>query len=406
MEGPKHPGDVSLPTDWEPRSPAVLQNYGAVCDQMRLECPVAFSEYLGWSLFRHEDICRVLKDTATFSNVVSAHLTVPNGMDPPLHTKYRRIIEPYFSAARMERFEPVCREVAVRCVESLPSNGEVDLSEKFARKFALDVQCAFAGWPTEVRDRLQLWMAENHRATLAGDREASSRLATEFAVYVTELLAQRRIEPQDDVTTLLLKETVDGRLLTDDEIVSILRNWTVGELGTIASAVGILVHYLCQDQVLQARLRRRPEELSVAIEEILRLDAPLLSNRRKVLRCVKIGERELEPGARVALMWGSANRDESVFCEAAQLRLERSQGQNLLYGAGIHVCPGAPLARLELRVVLECLLAGTVELKLSHQQVPIRAIYPAAGFATLPIVVERCQTPDERVDRRLFPSGG
>ncbi len=102
--------------DWDPRSAEALHDQLAVYDQMREHCPVAYSEFMQWSLFRHEDVLRVLNDHQTFSNAVSRHLSVPNGMDPPEHTPYRRIIEPYFAPDRMEAFEPVCREIVVDLV--------------------------------------------------------------------------------------------------------------------------------------------------------------------------------------------------------------------------------------------------------------------------------------------------
>ena len=90
--------------DWNPRSENVLEDQIAAYDDMRHRCPVAHSEYLHWSLFRHADVVRALNDHETFSNVVSSHLSVPNGMDPPQHTGYRRLIEPYFNPQRMAAF--------------------------------------------------------------------------------------------------------------------------------------------------------------------------------------------------------------------------------------------------------------------------------------------------------------
>ena len=100
-------------TDWDPRSQPVVDDQITAYDHMRVRCPVAYSDYLQWSVFRHADVMRVLNDHDTFSNAVSSHLSVPNGMDPPEHTKYRKIIEPYFGPQRMQVFEPVCREIAV-----------------------------------------------------------------------------------------------------------------------------------------------------------------------------------------------------------------------------------------------------------------------------------------------------
>ena len=105
--------------DWDPTAPEVLRDQRAAYDAMRRRCPVAYSEFLGWSLFRHEDVLRVLLDHETFSNAVSRHLSVPNGMDPPEHTAYRRLIEPFFSAEPVAAFEPVCREIAANLTRLL-----------------------------------------------------------------------------------------------------------------------------------------------------------------------------------------------------------------------------------------------------------------------------------------------
>lgn len=373
--------------DWDPRSQAVLDDQIAAYDRMRARCPMAYSDYLRWSVFRHADVMRVLEDPATFGNAVSSHLSVPNGMDPPEHTEYRKIIEPYFGPQRMQAFAPACREIAADLAERLPAGGEVELMGAFAQNFALRVQCAFMGWPEGLHEPLRQWILKNQAATLGGHRAAAAAVALEFDVHIRELLDARRkagSEAPDDNTTRLLKERVKGRLLTDEEIVSIVRNWTVGELGTISASVGILAHYLAERPELQQQLRERPSLLPAAIDEILRIHAPLIANRRIATRAVELGGREIETGERLTLIWASANRDEAVFGDPDEFRLDRDPSQNLLYGAGIHVCPGAPLARLELRIVMEELLARR-RIALVPDEPPARAMYPASGFSSLPL---------------------
>jgi len=379
--------------DWDPRSPAVLDDQIAAYDRMRGRCPVAHSDYLHWSVFRHADVLRVLEDHDTFSNVVSLHPSVPNGMDPPEHTAYRALIEPYFAPERVRAFDPACRGIAADLVRQLPAGGEVELMGGFAGDFALRIQCAFMGWPAELHEPLRQWTRRNHEATLSGDRGATGAVALEFDGFVGDLLDARRKAGDaapDDVTTRLLRERIGDRPLTDGEIVSIVRNWTVGELGTIAASVGILAHYLAARQDLQRHLRKDPSRLPAAIDEILRIHAPLIANRRVATRAVEIGGRRLEAGARLSLIWASANRDEAVFGNPDELRLDRDPAHNLLYGAGIHVCPGAELARLELRVVMEELLARTRAFALVPDKPPVRATYPAGGFTSLALWVERC----------------
>ncbi|QCT96907.1 cytochrome P450 [Stutzerimonas degradans] len=378
--------------DWDPRSEAVLKDQMATYDDMRRRCPLATSRYGYTSLFRHADIMHVLTDHETYSNAVSRFPSVPNGMDPPEHTAYRRLIEPYFEPLQMEAFAPVCREVAVRLVQALPEQARVELMADFAQIFALQIQCAWLGWPVELHEPLRLWTLKNQAATLARDEAAMSAVALEFDGYIKDLLTARRnagTAAPDDVTTRLLRDHALGRPLTDDEIVSILRNWTVGELGTIAASIGIVVHYLAGHAALQQQLREQPPLLPAAIDEILRIHAPLVMNRRVTTRQVSLGGRTLAAGTRLALIWASANRDEAVFGDPDAFRLDRDPQLNLLYGAGIHVCPGAPLARLELRIVMEELLERTRRIALLADQQPVKAFFPASGFSSLPLHIDK-----------------
>jgi cytochrome P450 len=374
--------------DWDPRSEAVQRDQRAAYDEMRERCPVAYSDFLGWSLFRHEDILRVLNDPATFSNAVSRHLSVPDGMDPPEHTAFRRMIMPYFEPERVAAFEPQCREIAATLVQALQARDEVEFIDNFANGFAIRSQCASLGWPLDLCEPLRLWTAKNRQATFAEDRAAMAEIAREFEGYVQELLKIRRVagdQASDDITSSLLRQRVQGRPLRDEEIVSVLRNWTVGEIGTISAALGILAHHLSEHPDLQQQLRTQPSLLPAAIEEILRIHGPLVANRRITTRAVEIGGRKIAAGERISLIWISANRDGRVFEDPATCRLDRDQTANLLYGAGIHVCPGAPLARMEMRVAVEELLAHTACMEPVPERPPTTAVYPGSGFAALPL---------------------
>ncbi|MEO8653311.1 MAG: cytochrome P450 [Ramlibacter sp.] len=379
-----------LTSDWDPRSDEVLRDQRAAYDAMRARCPVAYSDDMQWSLFRHADISRVLLDHESFSSAVSQHLSVPSGMDPPEHTAYRRIIEPYFGPERMSAFEPACRRVVAELVQSALASGEVDLMADFALPFAVHVQCAFLGWPPALHGALVRWTQKSARATLAQDRQATSEIAREFEGMIDDMLETRLqagAKPEDDITSALMHEKVWGRPLSNEEIASILRNWTVGEIGTISAAVGILAHHLAQDPELQKQLRGQRSLLPAAVDEILRIHGPLVANRRVATRPVTIGGRAIAAGDRITINWISGNRDGAVFEDPQRFRLDRDPAANLLYGAGIHVCPGAPLARMELRVVIEELLAGTAAIAPVAGKLPVNAVYPASGFSALPLAV-------------------
>jgi len=376
--------------DWDPRAEEVLRDQRAAYDEMRERCPVAYSEFMQWSLFRHEDIVRVLHDHNSFSNAVSQHLSVPNGMDPPEHTVYRRIIDPYFAPARIDAFEPTCREIVADQVRNMIPSSEVELMADFALPFAVRAQCAFLGWPSTLHEPLVRWVEKNARATLAQDRPAMVEIAREFEGIIDDMLEIRLeagAKPDDDVTSALMHEKVWGRTLSNEEIVSILRNWTVGEIGTISASIGILVHYLAQHAGLQAQLRAQASLLPAAIDEILRVHGPLVANRRITTCPVEIGGRKIDAGERISVIWLAANRDGRVFENPDAFSLNHDPARNLLYGAGVHVCPGAPLVRMEMRVFVEELFGHTTSIELVPGKPPTNAVYPASGFATLPVRV-------------------
>lgn len=376
------------PADWDPGSAEVRDDPIAAYDAMRKRCPVAHSDYLWWSLFRHEDVVRVLEDHETFSNAATNHLSIPNAMDPPEHTPFRKIIDGYFTPEHMQAFEPVCRQIAATLVAEQPRGEIFELLAAFAQPFALRIQCAFMGWHDTLHEPLRQWIGKNHQATRAGDRSAMAKIAVEFDGYIKQQLVIRHDadgQAPGDVTNRLLHEHINGRPLSDEEIVSIVRNWTVGELGTIAASVGILVHYLAAHPALQTELRQNPSNLPDAIDEILRIHAPLTANRRVTTCPVKIGDRKIDADQRITLIWAAANRDESVFGDPDAFDPVKNRDKNLLYGAGVHACPGAPLARLELRLLMESLLANTDQITLASDQSPERASFPASGYSSLPV---------------------
>jgi cytochrome P450 len=276
-------------------------------------------------------------------------------------------------------------------VERLPAPSEVEWMDAFARDCALQLLCAFMEWPAALHGPLREWARKNHAATLAQDRAALADIAFEFDGHIRAQLEWRRAAglSGDDVTTRLLKERIGGEPLPDTEIISIVRNWTVGELSTLAACFGILAEYVASHPALQQSSRMDPAGLPATIDEILRIDPPLIANRRVVRKQVEIGGTRLEPGDRLSIMWASANRDEAVFGDPDEIRPGRDASLNLLYGAGIHVCPGAPLARMQLRIVMEELLAQVRSIERVPGRVPVRARYPTGGFSSLPLRIAR-----------------
>lgn len=389
-EAPVATRDVA--PDWDPHGPDVLADQRAAYDSARARCPVAHDAGGGWTVFRHADVMRVLADPTRFSNVVSRHVSVPNGMDPPEHTAYRQLILPCFSPDRVAALEPALRRIAVDLIDQVCERPEADWICALALPYAARAQCAWLGWPVEQAEALVAWTRRNQDASLAGDRQALADVARELDQMVAALMAARsaagRHDP-GDITDLLLRQTIDGRPLTNAELTSIFRNWTMGEVGTIAAAIGILATAMADDTELQYQLRRHLQLLPAAIDELLRLHGPLVSNRRTVTGPTTLGGRALEAGDRVTINWMAANRDPGAFHHADRFRTDRAPWRNLLYGAGIHACPGAGLATLELRVLMEELLAGTVLIEHLPTRSAVPAPPPASGYRTLRLHVVR-----------------
>ncbi len=371
--------------DWDPRDPEVLRDQRAAYDAMRATRPVAFSDFLGWSLFHHNDIAEVLAHPEIYRSG-SPHRAIPNGMDPPEHTRYRDALVPFFDADQMVEFEPRCRAIAAQLAELAVGLDELEFVGEFAEPYALGAQCDFLGWPDVVWVHLQGWTHGNQEAALSRDRTAGKALAEELERYVDAAIRARKLAraPSDDLTSRLMATKVDGQPLSDSDLASILRNWIAGH-GTVAAGLENLVYHLVSDQQLQRRLREDPTLIAAAVDEILRVDGPLVANRRTTSQAVEIGGRRIEKDSKLTLMWIAANRDNHAFPNAEDVQLDRDQQGNFVFGAGIHDCIGAPLARLELRVALEELLARTSEIELVDSQTAERSVYPSNGFSRLSV---------------------
>lgn len=345
---------------------------------------MAHSEFMGWSVFRHHDVAAVLADPETYSSG-SRHVAIPNEMDPPVHGRYRDALAPHFGADQMTTVEPRCREIAADLLGPMLSGGEAEFMEAFATPFTLKTLCAFLGWPEQLWECLGGWTHGNQQAAFTRDPAAGKALASLFAEHVKANLDAHRASPDgvDDVTDRLLATSIDGGALDDEQIVSILRNWTAGH-GTVAAGLSILVLHLAEQPDLQQRLRSNPSLIPAAIEEIVRIDDPLVANRRTTTREVELGGRTIPDGASLTLMWIAANRDPRAFDDPDAIRLDRNTDDGMVWGQGIHLCLGAPLARLEMRVAVEELLSRTKRFELGGEA-PRRTVYPSNGLAALPL---------------------
>ncbi|TDL81655.1 cytochrome P450 [Palleronia sediminis] len=361
----------------------------AYTDELRPRHRVIENDAGYWVLLRHADVVAAALDDVTFSSDVSRFLQVPNGLDGDEHTRFRRIVDRYLTRTALEPFVPVFERIAAELVAALPRGKPVDAVSEIGAVFAVRAQCAWLGWPADLEPRLLSWMEANHAATRSGDLERTAEVAGQFDAIIRSVLAPRLADPDaapDDVTTRLCRETVDGRALTEAETVSILRNWTGGDLGSIALCVGVLIAHVTKEPAIAQRLRSASDaETDAIIDEILRLDDPFVSNRRITTCPVRIGGKDLPANARVKLHWTSANRDEAVFGDG--FAPEANAAANLVYGIGRHVCPGRLLATWQLRIALRAILDAVDSLAFAPGKDPEREVSPVGGYRRVPIVL-------------------
>lgn len=360
-------------------------------DELRARCPVALGPDGTWTVVGHAAVTEAALDDVTFSNHVSRHLQVPNGLDGDEHTAFRAVVDRYFTPQRMAGLRPVVAQVAHDLVAGLTLPAALD-AVGLGSTFAVRAQCAWLGWPAGLEDTLVAWVHDNREATRSRDGQRTAAVARRFDDVVRSLTEPRLARGPDaaaDVTTELAHDEVDGRRLTTAEVVSILRNWTGGDLASMALCVGVVLTYLADDPGLQAHLREGvdDDELDAVLDEILRIDDPFVANRRVTTAPTTLAGRAIRAGEPVVLHWTAANRDPSVVGDPDRFDPVGHRPHNLVWGIGRHVCPGRPLATLELRELTRAVLAATAAIEPDPDSPRVRERMPAGGYAVAPIVL-------------------
>lgn len=339
----------------------------------------------------HSDVVAAAHDPETFSSAVSRHLQIPNGLDGAEHARWRPLIDSWFTPERMAELAPRLQPIADAAVAALPRDTVVDAVGSLGEPYAVRATCTWLGWPLELEAELLGWMADNHAGTRSGEYTHTAAVAERFDEIIRRLTDARREAGDaapDDVTTELTRTSLGGRPLDDLEIVSILRNWTAGDLGSIALCVGVIARTMAERPEVQRHLRAVVDDdvaLDRAIDEVLRIDDPFVANRRVATRDTTHGGCPITEGQRVILNWTDANRDPARFGDPDAFEPDDNAEHNLVYGTGPHVCPGRPLASLELRVITRALLAATSSIDAGGE--PERELPPLGGFRVAPVVL-------------------
>jgi cytochrome P450 len=396
-------------------APLDVTDQGVVADpypsfaRAREVAPVQWHEGLGlWLAFTHAEVNAVLRDrrlgriwadrepAGRFESFNLIHRNAILEMEPPHHTRLRRLISTAFARGHVERLRPWVEELAGRLVDELLEDSAgtrpVDLLT-MAEQLPVAVIAELLGVPEADRQLLRPWsnaivkMYEYERTRQRED--AAERAADEFVAYLRELAADRRRHPGDDLVSHLVSvRDADGDRLTEDELVTtciLLLN--AGHEATVnVTANGTLALLRHPDQL--RRLRADRSLLPTAIEEFMRFDSPLQLFERTATEDVEVGGITVEKGQKIAALLGSANHDPAVFADPETLDVGRAENPHVSFGAGVHFCIGAPLARVELQASFGALLDRTSSLELGGEPVR-RPEFVIRGLAELPVVLRR-----------------
>jgi len=356
------------------RDSEVAQDPGPYYAKLREGCPVARVEDFDgfWILSRYADVSAAARNPAVFSSaegITIPKLPIPPQIcleqDEPEHSRYRRPMQQWLSPGRMARLEGRVREIVDSLIDGFVAKGEIDIAAELAEPVPPLVMALLMGLPDSDWHTFRDQMNRIVGYAAAEDPAASAAASQEFVGYLAGKLAERRANPGDDMLSDIATLQIDGAPLSDADAISMAFLLLGAGHETTVGAIGGLLYYLAREPELQRQLRENPTLLPGAAEEAVRLVAPLPGMGRTVLTDTELDGTALPAGSRVMLLYGSANRDPEMFADAEEFRLGRDSNRHVGFGQGIHRCVGAPLARLELTVVLEQVLARLPGLRLA-----------------------------------------
>ncbi|WP_244884160.1 cytochrome P450 [Carbonactinospora thermoautotrophica] len=366
--------------------------YEAYAD-LRENTPVTYFEPTDqWLIARYEDVNALLRDRRlgrTYLHVATHQEfgrepdpeylapfwhVIRNGMldmEPPDHTRLRRLVAKAFTPRMVESLRPRVQKIAEELVAGLLAAGGGDLIEAVAEPLPVTVIAELLGVPEPDRHLLRPWSAdicgmyELNPTREAGEKAV--RACQEFSAYLRDLSRERRANPRDDLISALAQVVDSGDRLTEDELIGtcvLLLN--AGHEATVnVTGNGWWALFRNPDQL--AKLRGDLSLLPGAIEELMRYDTPLQMFERWVLEDIEVRGVRIPRGSEVALLFGSANHDPAVFADPDRLDVTRQDNPHISFGAGIHYCLGAPLARIELQCSFGTLLRKAPDLRLVRE---------------------------------------
>jgi cytochrome P450 family 142 subfamily A polypeptide 1 len=353
---------------------------------LRRNDPVHWSEPDGlWVATRFADISTVSKDQRRFTSAEGVRPGLPIKLGlideaEPRHGQLRGLINKGFTPRMVRKLEVVFRQITTESIDAVAERGECDFVESIAVPLPLLLIAEMIGIRREDRDRFHHWsdamIAAEGRLGDAEVLQAATASFIEYANYAREIIEDRRLNPRDDLVSILTRAKDDGVLLqldgesfdepdlTNDELIKLMVLLLVAGNETTRNALSGGMQLLIENPEERAKLIADPSLLPSAVEEIVRMASPVHSFARTVTETTELGGRRLEAGQQVLMIFPSANRDEDVYDEPDRFRVERNP-HHLGFGIGSHFCLGANLARMELRVAFEELLRRLPDMEYS-----------------------------------------
>ncbi len=366
---------------------------------LRDEAPCYYSEKRDfWALSRYDDVLAGFRDWEGLSNTQGVSLEREQvrearlvmsflGMDPPQHDRLRNLVSRGFSPRRVRDLEPRVRELARHYLDAFVEKGECDFIDEFAGKLPMDVISEMLGVPQEDRDGLRAWadLVVHRDEGVAEVPPEGMAAAASLIKYFSEHVARRRARPTDDLASALIDAELDGERLEDLDIIGFLFLMIIAGNETTTKLLGNALYWAWRNPDQRARLVADPTLAESWVEETLRYDPSSQLIARTSTRPLELHGRTIPADSRVALLIGSANRDERYWSDPDRFDLERNTSGSLAFGQGTHFCLGASLARLEGRVSLEEVLRRIPGWEVREEGIERVHSSNVRGFAHLPI---------------------
>lgn len=357
--------------DFDPQAPETFDSAHAQFRDVRSRCPVARSQDFGgfWAMLGYPELLEVITDierfTTTKQNAVPAFaftgVRPPLHLDPPEHSAYRRVINHFFTPPRMRAMEPRVRRCSTDLLDPLIAQGQVDIALEYAQKLPAHVFAEFFNLSVETGQEIKAVSGTYVDAIQVLDHDTVKRLSRklyEIAQNIIDDRASGRYSPEEDLTAALLDTEHEGQPLPAPMILGCVRQLIVTGMVAPSVFIGNMFVHLARDPDLQSMLRAHPDKIPAAVEEFLRLYNPYRGMARTARHDTEVGGQQIRKDDPVALVYTAANRDPRVFEDPDTFVLDRPNiSQHISFGRGTHSCPGAPLARIMLRVTLEEVLS-------------------------------------------------